>query len=98
MFFFCSKDEQKQNPDAAINALKLFNYSLKKPAQNVPFKPFITQDTINEEMEEINHILGMCLLFFCCVLHIGTWLTSHPHCAYLCCQKNMFSTLIKVLH
>ncbi|KAF0289926.1 Serine/threonine-protein kinase PAK 1 [Amphibalanus amphitrite] len=54
---FLSKDEQKQNPDAAINALKLFNYSMKKPNQNVPFKPFITQDTINEELEEINHIL-----------------------------------------
>lgn len=53
---FLSKDEQKQNPDAALNALKLLNYSLKKPNQNT-FKPIITQDTINEELEEINHIL-----------------------------------------
>ncbi|XP_071449245.1 serine/threonine-protein kinase PAK 2 [Hetaerina americana] len=52
-----SKAEQNENPDAALQALKYYNYSIrKKPIE--PFKPLVTKKVIEEESEEIENILG----------------------------------------
>lgn len=50
-----TQDEQHQNPDAAYQAVRFYNYSIKKKDGNTdaPFKPFITEAAINEESEEI---------------------------------------------
>lgn len=48
-----TKQEQSQNPDAAYQAVRFYKYSMKKKDPE-PFKPFITQDIINEESEEID--------------------------------------------
>lgn len=52
-------DEQNKNPDAAYQAVKFYNYSIKKKDQVEPFKPFITQEAINEESEEIDKYLDL---------------------------------------
>lgn len=49
-----SKQEQSENPDAAYQAVRYYKYSMKKKDQSEPFKPFVTQDVINEESEEID--------------------------------------------
>ena len=49
-----TQDEQKNNPDAAYQAVKFYNYSIKKKDNTEPFKPFITEDVINEESELID--------------------------------------------
>lgn len=50
-----TQDEQHQNPDAAYSAVRFYNYSLKKKDghTDAPFKPFITEEAIDEESEEI---------------------------------------------
>lgn len=52
-------DEQSKNPEAAYQAVKFYNYSIKKKEQAEPFKPFITEDAINEETESIDQFLDM---------------------------------------
>ena len=53
-----SSDEQSKNPDAVYQAVKFYNYSIKKNINPEPFKPFITEDKIHEESEEIEKYLG----------------------------------------
>lgn len=50
-----TQDEQHKNPDAAYQAVRFYNYSIKKKDGNTdaPFKPFITEEAIHEESEEI---------------------------------------------
>lgn len=50
-----TQDEQHQNPDAAYQAVRFYNYSIKKKdgTADTPFKPFITEKDIKEESEEI---------------------------------------------
>ncbi|CAB3379255.1 Hypothetical predicted protein [Cloeon dipterum] len=50
-----TKAEQKENPDAAIQALKFYNYSIKKKPANL-FKPLVTENAIPEESEEIEKL------------------------------------------
>ncbi|XP_066997290.1 serine/threonine-protein kinase PAK 2 [Anabrus simplex] len=52
-----SKEEQDDNPYAALQAIKFYNYSMKKKPTE-PFKPFITEKVIEEESEEIEKNLG----------------------------------------
>ncbi|XP_055639646.1 serine/threonine-protein kinase PAK 3 [Toxorhynchites rutilus septentrionalis] len=52
-------DEQSKNPEAAYQAVKFYNYSIKKKEQAEPFKPFITEDAIHEETESIDQFLDM---------------------------------------
>ncbi|XP_077255954.1 p21 (RAC1) activated kinase 3 [Temnothorax americanus] len=53
-----SKSEQDEHPDAALQAIKFYNYSIKrKPQDQEVFKPFVTQDLIEEESQEIDNIL-----------------------------------------
>lgn len=50
-----TQDEQHKNPDAAYQAVRFYNYSIKKKDghTDAPFKPFITEEAIHEESEEI---------------------------------------------
>ncbi|TMW53992.1 hypothetical protein DOY81_000924 [Sarcophaga bullata] len=50
-----SKDEQNKNPDAAYQAVKFYNYSIKKKENEAIFKPFITEEAIHEESKEIDN-------------------------------------------
>ncbi|XP_047102980.1 serine/threonine-protein kinase Pak [Schistocerca piceifrons] len=52
-----TKEEQDVNPRAAVQALKYYNYSIKKKPTE-PFKPLITAEQIEEESAEIENILG----------------------------------------
>ncbi|XP_069694689.1 serine/threonine-protein kinase PAK 3 [Periplaneta americana] len=52
-----TKKEQDENPGAAIQAIKYYNYSIKKKP-NETFKPLVTEEVIKEESEEIEKILG----------------------------------------
>lgn len=38
-----TQDEQNKNPDAAYQAVRFYNYSIKKKDEETPFKPFITE-------------------------------------------------------
>lgn len=50
--------EQNENLDAAIQAVKLHMYIIKKEkAQDEPFKPIVTQEEINREDLEIEKLL-----------------------------------------
>lgn len=50
--------EQNENLDAAIQAVKLHMYFIKKDrAQDEPFKPIVTQEEINKEDLEIEKLL-----------------------------------------
>ncbi|CAH0399920.1 unnamed protein product [Chilo suppressalis] len=50
--------EQNENLDAAIQAVKLHMYIIKKEkAQDEPFKPIVTQEEINKEDLEIEKLL-----------------------------------------
>jgi p21-activated kinase 1 len=53
-----TQDEQHENPDAAYQAVKFYNYSIKKKENVEPFKPFFTEAIINEESEEIDKFLN----------------------------------------
>ena len=55
-----TKSEQDEHPAAALQAIKFYNYSIKKkptPQEEV-FKPFVTEDVIEEESLEIDKILA----------------------------------------
>jgi len=52
-----TRKEQNANPGAAIQAIKYYNYSIKKK-QSGTFKPLVTEEAIKEESEEIEKILG----------------------------------------
>jgi len=52
-----TQKEQNANPGAAIQAIKYYNYSIKKK-QSGTFKPLVTEEAIKEESEEIEKILG----------------------------------------
>jgi len=52
-----TRKEQNANPGAAIQAIKYYNYSIKKK-QSGTFKPLVTEEAIKEESEEIENILG----------------------------------------
>lgn len=52
-------DEQKENPDAVYQAVKFYNYSIKKGNQPDVFKPFITEEAIHEESKEIDKYLDL---------------------------------------
>lgn len=45
--------------DAAYQAVKFYNYSIKKNFIEPPFKPFITEEAITEESEEIEKFLDI---------------------------------------
>lgn len=49
--------EQDENPNAAYQAVKFYNYSIKKKEPIEPFKPFVTEDVITEESLEIDKLL-----------------------------------------
>lgn len=49
-----TKAEQSDNPDALIYAVKYYNYSIKKKDDSEPFKPFVTEQDIDEESEAID--------------------------------------------
>ncbi|XP_012279643.1 serine/threonine-protein kinase PAK 1 [Orussus abietinus] len=53
-----SKSEQNEHPAAALQAIKFYNYSIKKKPQEEVFKPFVTEDLIEEESQEIDKILS----------------------------------------
>ncbi|XP_073831221.1 p21 (RAC1) activated kinase 3 [Musca autumnalis] len=53
-----TRDEQDQNPDAAYQAVKFYNYSIKKKENDVIFKPFITEEAIHEESKEIENYVN----------------------------------------
>ncbi|XP_015112848.1 serine/threonine-protein kinase PAK 3 [Diachasma alloeum] len=55
-----TKHEQDTHPAAALHAITFYNYSIsikKKPQQEI-FKPFVTEDFIEEERQEIDKILA----------------------------------------
>lgn len=52
-----SKTEQNENPAAALQAIKFYNYSIKKKPLEEVFKPFVTERLIAEESQEIDKIL-----------------------------------------
>lgn len=54
-----TQDEQHQNPDAAYQAVRFYNYSIKKKDNTEPFKPFITEEAIHEESEEIDKYVNL---------------------------------------
>lgn len=54
-----TQDEQKENPDAVYQAVKFYNYSIKKGNQPDVFKPFITEEAIHEESKEIDKYLDL---------------------------------------
>jgi len=56
--FIYRRKEQNANPGAAIQAIKYYNYSIKKK-QSGTFKPLVTEEAIKEESEEIEKILGI---------------------------------------
>ncbi|CAG2055338.1 unnamed protein product [Timema podura] len=47
-----SKQEQNENPDATLQAIRFYSYSMKKKHTEL-FKPFLTEKEIKEEDEEI---------------------------------------------
>nr|XP_031838871.1 serine/threonine-protein kinase PAK 1 isoform X2 [Nomia melanderi] len=53
-----SKSEQDEHPAAALQAIKFYNYSIKRKPEEEVFKPFVTQDLIEEESQEIDKILA----------------------------------------
>lgn len=52
-----TKSEQNENPAAALQAIKFYNYSIKKKPLEEVFKPFVTEKLIAEESQEIDKIL-----------------------------------------
>ncbi|KAG7204368.1 hypothetical protein KM043_004812 [Ampulex compressa] len=52
-----SKSEQDEHPAAALQAIKFYNYSIKRKPEEKVFKPFVTEDLIEEESQEIDKIL-----------------------------------------
>lgn len=54
-----TQDEQQKNPDAAYQALKFYNFSIKKRDGPTEFKPFITEADIDEESKEIANYVNL---------------------------------------
>lgn len=54
-----TQDEQQKNPDAAYQALKFYNFSIKKRDGPTEFKPFITEADIAEESKEIANYVNL---------------------------------------
>ncbi|XP_043268631.1 serine/threonine-protein kinase PAK 3 [Venturia canescens] len=52
-----TKSEQDSHPHAALQAIKFYNYSIKRKPQEEVCKPFVTEDLIEEESQEIDKIL-----------------------------------------
>ncbi|XP_037952168.1 serine/threonine-protein kinase PAK 3-like [Teleopsis dalmanni] len=52
-----TRDEQDKNPDAAYQAVKYYNYSIKKKDNDI-FKPLITEEAIHEESKEIDNYVN----------------------------------------
>ncbi|KAI4479396.1 hypothetical protein M0804_011181 [Polistes exclamans] len=52
-----SKSEQDEHPAAALQAIKFYNYSIKRKPQEKVFKALVTENLIEEESEEIDNIL-----------------------------------------
>ncbi|XP_053995959.1 serine/threonine-protein kinase PAK 2 [Hylaeus anthracinus] len=52
-----SKSEQDEHPAAALQAIKFYNYSIKRKPEEKVFKSFVTEDYIEEESQEIDKIL-----------------------------------------
>lgn len=52
-----TQKEQSENPNAAYQAVKFYNYSIKKKEPIEPFKPFVTEEVITEESREIEKLL-----------------------------------------
>lgn len=53
-----SKSEQDEHPAAALQAIKFYSYSIKRKPEEKVFKPFVTEDLIEEESQEIDKILS----------------------------------------
>ncbi|XP_046488164.1 serine/threonine-protein kinase PAK 2 [Neodiprion pinetum] len=53
-----TKVEQSEHPAAALQAIKFYNYSIKKKPLEEVFKPFVTEKLIAEESQEIDKILS----------------------------------------
>ncbi|XP_017891254.1 serine/threonine-protein kinase PAK 2 [Ceratina calcarata] len=53
-----SKSEQDEHPTAALQAIKFYSYSIKRKPEEKVFKPFVTEDLIEEESQEIDKILS----------------------------------------
>lgn len=76
--FIYRRKEQNANPGAAIQAIKYYNYSIKKK-QSGTFKPLVTEEAIKEESEEIENILGIfflhaihpCAVLLFCLFYLG---------------------------
>lgn len=49
-----TKAEQSNNPDAVLQAVKYYNYSMKKKEEPQGFKLFITEQDIDEETEAMD--------------------------------------------
>ena len=86
--FIYRRKEQKANPGAAIQAIKYYNYSIKK-RQSGTFKPLVTEEAIKEESEEIEKILGIYIKIFFFFLH-----AIRPCVVYVCVTMHHFSTMM----
>lgn len=53
-----SKSEQDEHPAATLQAIKFYNYSIKRKPQEKVFKALVTENLIEEESEEIDKILS----------------------------------------
>lgn len=53
-----TKSEQDEHPTAALQAIKFYSYSIKRKPEEKVFKPFVTEDLIEEESQEIDKILS----------------------------------------
>lgn len=52
-----TKAEQSNNPDAVLQAVKYYNYSMKKKEPE-PFKVFITEEEVIEETKAIDNFMN----------------------------------------
>lgn len=53
-----TKAEQSNNPDAVLQAVKYYNYSMKRKDEPQEFKPFITEKDIHEETEALDKFMA----------------------------------------
>lgn len=50
--------EREDHPDAAYQAVKFYNYSIKKKEPIEPFKPILTEEAFSEESRRIDQLLN----------------------------------------
>lgn len=50
--------EREDHPDAAYQAVKFYNYSIKKKEPIEPFKPLLTEEAFSEESRRIDQLLN----------------------------------------